>query len=145
MDTLKWETIAVLGLVVVDVITGILNACRKKELNSTKMRDGFYHKFAYFIILFTAWFIDILSDRIDLGYGQPHLFDFCAVFICGIEITSIVENVKLMNPELDNSLLDVFDKPNGPKHSAGTRKEDKGAWTEPNGSEAPTTRPGEAA
>lgn len=144
METLKWETIAVLGLVVLDVVTGIANACRNKQLNSTKMRDGFYHKFAYFIVLFTGWFIDMLSVRIDLGYGQSHLFDFCAIFICGIEITSIIENVKLLNPDIDNGLLEVFDKPNGPKHSASTRKE-VGSWTESNGSEAPTTHPGEAA
>lgn len=120
MDETKWEILAVTGFILLDVLTGIVNACRTHELNSTRMRSGFYHKFAYFVVLCVSGFIDFLSDKVDLGYGNAHLFAFCVIFICGIEITSIVENIKLLNPEISNGLLDIFNKPeNSPRHAEG--------------------------
>lgn len=95
-------------LVLIDYITGVVNAIMHGELSSEKMRQGLGHKFAYLAIICVALIVEYGSDYIDLKIGLPVFIPVC-VSICLIEITSIMENCTKTNPELSKSnILNIF-------------------------------------
>lgn len=95
-------------LVLVDYITGVVNAIMHGELSSKRMRQGLGHKFAYLAIICVALTVEYGSDYINLGIELPVFIPVCAG-ICLIEITSIMENCVKINPELkDSNILNIF-------------------------------------
>lgn len=107
-------------LVLIDYVTGVVNAIMHGELSSKKMRQGLGHKFAYLVIICVALIVEYGSDYINLGIELPVFIPVCAG-ICLTEITSIVENCVKINPELSNSnILNIFninEKENNDKES----------------------------
>ena len=103
-----WCTIAVAFFITTDYVTGVAKAIMQNNLSSKKMREGLGHKFAYIILTMTAWFIDEVNQHIDLGL--PVSVFVCTVGgICLIELTSILENVTAINPELaDAPFMSIF-------------------------------------
>lgn len=95
-------------LVLIDYITGVVNAIMHGELSSERMRQGLGHKFAYLAIICVALIVEYGSDYISLGVELPVFMPACAG-ICLIEITSIMENCTKINPELSKSnILNIF-------------------------------------
>lgn len=95
-------------LVLIDYVTGVVNAIMHGELSSENMRQGLGHKFTYLAIICVALIVEYGSDYIDLGIELPVFIPVCAG-ICLIEITSIMENCIKINPELNNSnILNMF-------------------------------------
>lgn len=95
-------------LVLIDYITGVVNAIMHGELSSEKMRQGLGHKFAYLAIICVALLVEYGSDFINLGTELPVFIPVCAG-ICLTEITSIIENCVRINPELSSSnILNIF-------------------------------------
>lgn len=98
----------VFSLVLIDYITGVVNAIMHGELSSKTMRQGLGHKFAYLAIICVALIVEYGSDYINLGIRLPVFIPVC-VGICLIEITSIMENCAKINPELSKSnILNIF-------------------------------------
>ena len=95
-------------LVLIDYVTGVVNAVMHGELSSERMRQGLGHKFAYLAVICVALIVEYGSDYIDLGIVLPVFIPVC-VGICLIEITSIMENCVKINPELSGSnILNIF-------------------------------------
>ena len=95
-------------LVLIDDVTGVVNAVMHSELSSEKMRRGLGHKFAYLAIICVALIVEYGSDDINLGIELPVFIPVCTG-ICLIEITSIMENCAKINPELSKSnILNIF-------------------------------------
>lgn len=115
--TLFYETLAVLVFIIIDYITGITNAIMHGTLSSTKMREGLGHKFTYLCVFFIAWFIDFETGHIDLGFHRT-LTPIVTVGIVLIELSSIIENICKINPELTNApFMNIFSQNNNqPKH-----------------------------
>lgn len=100
----------VVALIVTDFVTGIVKAVQSDSLSSKVMRVGLWHKFTYFIIIGVGWGIDFEVGHVDLGFDFPVL-PMVIVAISLIEITSIFENLVVINPELaSNGVLKVFSK-----------------------------------
>lgn len=95
-------------LVLIDYITGVVNAIMNGELASERMRQGLGHKFSYLAIICVALIVEYGSDYINLGVELPVFMPVCTG-ICLIEITSIMENCTKINPELSRSnILNIF-------------------------------------
>ena len=95
-------------LVLIDYITGVIDAIMHGKLSSEKMREGLGHKFAHLAIICVALIVEYGSDYINLGIELPVFIPVC-VGICLIEITSIVENCAKINPDLKGSnILNIF-------------------------------------
>ena len=102
------------GLMLIDFATGFLNAIMKKQVSSSIMRSGLAHKGAYLLILAAGWIIDFESHSINLGFQAP-VFIPLVIAISLIEITSIMENVTLINPGIANSpIFSIFSHANNP-------------------------------
>nr|DAH69089.1 MAG TPA: holin [Caudoviricetes sp.] len=103
-----WALSAILFFVVTDYITGIVKAIMAGNLSSSKMRAGLGHKFAYLILALVAYMIDAIGIHVDLGL-PVHVFLITVGGICLIELTSILENVTQINPELKNApFMQIF-------------------------------------
>ena len=120
-NDIMWYSIAVVAFVFTDYITGVVNAAMHSRLNSSKMREGLGHKFAYFVLIFIAYIIDAiqLNSSLNLPF---ELFPVVSLGIIAIELTSIIENVCEINPELKEAkFMDVFEKNN----KTSEKKEEK--------------------
>ena len=95
-------------LVLIDYVTGVINAIMQEELSSKRMREGLGHKFTYLAVICVALIIEYGSDYINLGIELPVFIPVCTG-ICLTEITSIIENCVKINPELSSSnILNIF-------------------------------------
>lgn len=95
-------------LVLIDYISGVVNAVMHGELSSEKMREGLGRKFAYLVVICVALIVEYGSDYINLGIELPVFIPVCTG-ICLTEITSIMENCVKINPELSSSnILSIF-------------------------------------
>lgn len=112
-----WYAIATLFFTSTDYITGIIKAIIQGNLSSKRMREGLGHKLAYLILTLVAWFTDTLNAHLSLGF-PINVFTCTVTGICLIELTSIIENITAINPELENAaFMSVFAQNNTkPKH-----------------------------
>lgn len=102
--------IIVLVFIALDCITGILQACKNKELNSTKMRNGFFNKVAFIMVLVLSIICDYAMVYIDIGLNL-HLVKVASIYISTTEIISIMENIGRMNNKiLPAKLKEMFFK-----------------------------------
>lgn len=108
---LDWYVvIAALLFIVFDFATGIAKAAYSKQVSSTVMREGLYHKFAEILVIVLAGGIDVACEHLELGFDTPILAVTCG-YIVLMEIASIIENIGAMNPDLANSpVFSIFKK-----------------------------------
>ena len=116
-ETLFYEILAVLVFTIMDYTTGTIGAIMRGNLSSTKMREGLGHKFAYLCVFFIAWFIDFEMNHIDIGFHST-LTPMVTIGIVLIELSSIIENISEINPELKNApFMNIFSQnDNQPNH-----------------------------
>lgn len=108
MDMIWYEILAVIVFSGLDYITGVVGAIMHGNLSSSKMREGLGHKFAYVVTFFLAWFIDFEMNHIDLGFPVA-VTPLVTTGIVLIELSSIIENIGEINPEIKASkLLQIF-------------------------------------
>ena len=107
---MNWNIVAIVAaFIVMDLVTGIMQAIANKTLDSTKMRAGGWHKCGFIMVVILAALVEWTMQFIDLGFTLP-LFVPACVFIILTEIVSIFENVCRLSPELANSkLAQLFD------------------------------------
>lgn len=107
-DATEWWLIATGVLIIGDYVTGMAKAIVQRNVSSQTMRDGLWHKFAYVMVVGLAAFLQIASQHINLGYDVPLIPLVCG-FIVLIEVSSIIENLAEVNPEIkDSKLLEFF-------------------------------------
>ena len=100
---IDWHILTVvLVFIVLDVITGIIKAVMTKELDSTIMRDGLFHKSAFLLAIAFAYACEYGMTYLDLGFSM-HIVGAVCIYICLTETVSILENIGSINPELANS------------------------------------------
>ena len=88
-----------LGFILFDVISGIIKALSQEGLNSTIARKGLFHKLSEILALCGAWLLEFAIQYIDLGIELP-LLNVVAVYICIMELISIIENICVVNPQM---------------------------------------------
>lgn len=102
---MDWHITAIVCVfVVMDLVTGIMQAVANKTLDSTKMRSGLWHKCGFIMAVILAALVECAMQFIDLGFTLPLFVPVCT-FIILTEIVSIFENVCRLSPELENSKL----------------------------------------
>ena len=112
-------------LIVMDYLTGLAKSVVNKDIDSTKMRDGLWHKAAYVAVIVLAEIIEHGQEAVDLGFAVPLIVPIC-VYIVLTETASILENLSQINPELaDSPVMQLF---RSTKDAAGNgAKSGKGA------------------
>ena len=97
---------AILGIWMLgDVVTGIGASLSKGErLDSTKLREGMWHKAGFVALLLFTGGIDYAAPFFGVKIGQL-LYPIAAGFIFATETVSIFENISVMNPDIRNSKI----------------------------------------
>lgn len=91
--------VVVCGFIVFDVITGITKALYKEGLNSTYLRKGLLHKLSEILAVIGCCLIEYAGDYVNLGIDLP-ILNGVAIYICMMELISIIENICAVNPHL---------------------------------------------
>lgn len=95
--------IALLLLICLDCIFGIGNALMKKEFSSEKMRQGIGHKCSELGFVLVGMVVDtIVMEGFDVGLNGP-ILTTVAIYLCIMEIGSLLETFIKINPSLDNT------------------------------------------
>lgn len=112
-------------LIVMDYLTGLAKSVVNKDIDSTKMRDGLWHKATYVAVIVLAEIIEHGQEAVDLGFTVPLIVPTC-VYIVLTETASILENLSQINQELaDSPVMQLF---RSTKDTAGNgAKSGKGA------------------
>lgn len=108
-EQMMWAIIACLVMMVFDIITGFMAAWKNKDIQSTKMREGLFHKGTLILLIILAWLCELFVMHVpELGITVPLVIPSC-VIIFAMELVSITENAAEINPELkDSKLLKLF-------------------------------------
>ena len=100
-----------------DLITGIITAVKNKDIQSAKLRDGFFKKVGFMLCYFVAWLVDTQSSRIGFQVGIS-ILPIIILYVCTTELVSILENICKINPDiLPEKLMELF-------HISEIKKED---------------------
>ena len=95
--------IALLLLILLDWVFGIGNACMKHEFSSEKMRQGIGHKCSELGFVMLGIGMDaMITSGLDIGFDAPILTTI-AVYLCVMEIGSLLEIFAKINPQLAES------------------------------------------
>ena len=101
-DHLLIALIVVAILVAVDIISGFAAAWATNTIQSSKIREGLWHKAGYVFIISAALTVEWgAAHGLELGFEVPLVIPIC-VWISLMEIVSVLENAKKMNPDLQS-------------------------------------------
>lgn len=104
-----------LGFIIFDIITGVVKALYSEGLNSTILRQGLFHKLSEIMAVGGAWLLEYALDYINLGVDLPML-NIVAVYICVMELVSVIENLCFINPAMNKLFAPYLEKLKGENH-----------------------------
>lgn len=104
--------IIVLGFMVFDVVTGLIKAGYNGNYNSAIMRQGGFHKSMEVMAMAVAYFIEYAVVYINIGVDVPAV-PAVTVYICIMELISILENICAVNPQMCALFKPYLDKLKG--------------------------------
>lgn len=87
-------------LIAMDYISGIAAAASRGDLQSSKMREGLWHKLGEVGAILLAYLVAEEGHYIGLPYQIDLLIPAVIIWLSVMEITSILENLALLNPDL---------------------------------------------
>lgn len=91
-----------------DLLSGIVVAVKRKQLKSSKLRDGVFKKVGFIICYFLAWLVDNEGHLIGFSLGVKVL-PILVLYVALTELVSILENVAKINPKLTTKkLFEIF-------------------------------------
>lgn len=103
-------TVVVIALLLMgmDILLGLAGAVKDHDVQSSKMREGLWHKAGSIGLIALAYILEVAIDHVDLGIVFPGVIVVCAYIIL-MEVGSCLENLVVLNPELKNNpIMRVF-------------------------------------
>ena len=104
--------IIVLGFIVFDVVTGLIKAGYNGNYNSAIMRQGGFHKSMEVMAMAVAYFVEYAVAYVNIGVDVPAVAAV-TVYICIMELISILENICAVNPQMCALFKPYLDKLKG--------------------------------
>lgn len=95
------------GFILADLGSGVIKALKKKELKSSRMREGLYNKAGFVMVLALGAGVDKAQQFFELGFNVP-VCQAVAGFIILTEVVSIWENICAISPALKNSVISSY-------------------------------------
>lgn len=87
------------GFILFDIASGFIKAWYKKDIDSTVLRKGLFHKLSELLALVGSYLLMLATSYINLGIELP-LLAVVSVYICTMELVSIIENICEVNPHM---------------------------------------------
>ncbi len=93
-----------------DIITGFIQAVINKCVDSQVMKRGLLHKCGFLLAIVFGCLCEYSMYYIDLGFTVP-IQDTVCVYIIVTEMVSVLENLAKISPELaDAKFMNIFKK-----------------------------------
>lgn len=103
-----WDVLIVpTVLMLLDIITGFVNAWSKKEISSSKLRKGISHKVGEIVMIVVPVF---LTKTIEL---PNTITTFIVCYIIVMEIISIIENLEKLGIKTPKIITDKLEEMKG--------------------------------
>lgn len=100
-----WAIGAVLVMMLLDIVSGFVQACVNHCVESTKMREGVLHKASIALVIAATYAVELASSHVTgLDLGGLGVVTVCAVTIV-MEFVSVWENACKACPDLKDSPL----------------------------------------
>ena len=105
-----WALVAAFVLMCFDVIAGLAGAVVRRDFQSAKMREGLGHKAMLVLVVGLAFLVQGFTSHVaELGFDIPLIMPAC-VYICLMEVASVLETISQTVPDLEGSpLFRLFD------------------------------------
>ena len=94
-----WAFVLPLLLMIIDIFTGYINAWKNKEISSSKMRDGLGKKCAELCYILVGFLFKV-------AFGTSSIMFFMVIYVCYMEIVSLVENCDKLGVRLPPKLAE---------------------------------------
>lgn len=101
--------IVVACFIAFDIVTGIIKALYNGGINSTALRKGLYHKLSEIVSVAGSVLLELGADYINIGVELP-ILNVVSVYICVMELVSILENLSNVNPSLSKLFKPYLEK-----------------------------------
>lgn len=88
-----------MGFILLDVATGIVKALKNGALKSSKMREGLFNKSGLGLCMCLGYGVDLARAVLSFDATEAAGPAVC-LYIIGMEMLSITENVCAISPEL---------------------------------------------
>ena len=113
---IHWMLIVIAcSFMLLDVVTGFVQAVMNKCVDSKVMKTGLFHKCGFLLAILFGCLCEYAMNYIDLGFDVP-IQDVVCGYIIVMEIASILENLALISPELaSRKFMDIFKSSGGEK------------------------------
>lgn len=105
-ESMAYAFLGAVACMGIDVLTGYVAAVVRRDVSSTKMREGLGHKALLLCIELLAFVIEVVCQHVEgMGAMSGITVVGISVVIIAMEVTSIWENVVSSSPELADSPL----------------------------------------
>lgn len=99
----------VFAFIALDFVSGMIEAFKNKDFDSSIMRDGLVNKMGELLILVLAELAEKALPYFDISIGKP-IFNGICTYIILMEIGSVIENVGNINKEIIPAKIRKFFK-----------------------------------
>lgn len=100
-----WAMAGVAVFMLLDIVSGFIQAVVNRCISSTKMREGVLHKASIALVVLTVWALEVFAQHVaGLDIEGIGTVPVCVILIL-MELVSIWENVCKANPSLKSSTL----------------------------------------
>lgn len=93
--------------IVVDILVGLIKALATKSYKSRCMAEGLYHKIGEVLIIAFGMLCEYSFPVIGLNVDLPIVSTIC-VYIVTMETGSVLENIAVISPTVNNLIGNVF-------------------------------------
>lgn len=90
-----------------DILTGWIKAISEGEFKSSVMRHGLLCKVAEMLILFLMYIFEYYFPLLGIDFNLP-VVAIVGTYIIIMELSSIIENVGVINPGFSKKLAGIF-------------------------------------
>ena len=99
--------IGVFVMILLDIISGLLKAIKSGNVKSSIMKEGLLSKASEVFVMVMALIIDKGAPYLGVNLNLP-LLQCIGIYICIMELFSIIENIGALNPALAKKLQNIF-------------------------------------
>lgn len=106
---INWMIIIIAcSFMLLDIITGFMQAVINKCVDSQIMKKGLLHKCGFMLAIAFGCLCEYSMLYINLGFTMP-IQDAVCIYIIATEVISILENLAKISPELaDAKFMNIF-------------------------------------
>lgn len=93
---------------ILDVMSGMMSAVKRKDINSSRLRDGLFKKVGFLFCYLLAWIIDTQGAKIGFDITVK-ILPTIIFYSVTTELISILENISQINSDLlPTKLMGLF-------------------------------------